>query len=328
MKYFLCTVNAKFIFIAGREMYDMYLADIADRSSYFGSIFDDVIFVPSLLSDDHKHITALPEEFVCRHLIPEDYPTDKWNLKMYRRYLDIHFGIDVMDKKKSKLQKKMENLRNKSYLNVTLLKVIEKLQKKRENLENKNCLYAILLKPIEYLLEKKLKIDRTLSNCLNALLRPIENLLKKIKLNMDRIINKLLNKIENLKNENCLYAILLKPIENLLKKILKMEKISKLQKERKIWQKLKEQEKLIEFREKEANRKIQKIIATLQHFIIYLSHTSKGAPKKMVQVFESFIVFLDSVKKIYVVIFSIFAFIFLFVDKRQDPHYTCGNRIK
>jgi len=144
MKYFLCTANAKFIFIAGREMYDMYLADIADRSNYFGSIFDDVIFVSSLLSDDHKHITALPEEFVCRHLIPENYPTAEWNLKLYRRYLEDYYNYS--DESKDK--------------------------------------------------------DGT-------------------------------------------------------------------------------------------KRKIQKIIATLQQFIIYLSHTSKGAPKKMMQIFESFIVYLD-----------------------------------
>jgi hypothetical protein len=193
MKYFLCTANAKFIFIAGREMYDMYLADIADRSSYFGSIFDDVIFVPSLLSDDHKHITALPEEFVCRHSIPENYPTAEWNLKVYQQYLNIYFGIDVMDREKNAMDKKKSKLQ----------KEIKKLE------EDKNA--------------------------------------------MDR-------------------------------------KKSELQKE---IEKLEENKKLIEFREKEVNRKIQKIIATLQQFIIYLSHTSKGAPKKMMQVFESFIVYLN-----------------------------------
>jgi hypothetical protein len=102
MKYFLFTVNAKFIFIAGREMYDMYLADIADRNNHFGSIFNDVIFVPSFLSDTDEqyhytdltmategryNITALTEVFVCHHLIPEDYPSIEWNLKTYKEYL-------------------------------------------------------------------------------------------------------------------------------------------------------------------------------------------------------------------------------------------------
>ena len=40
---------------------------------------------------------------------------------------------------------------------------------------------------------------------------------------------------------------------------------------------------------KETEQKIQKIIAILQEFIIYLAHVSKGAPKKMMQLFESFI---------------------------------------
>jgi hypothetical protein len=151
MKYFLSTAYAKFIFIAGREMYDMYLADIADRNNYFGSIFNDVIFVPSFLSDnDRQHdITTLTEEFVCRHLLPENYPTIEWNLNTYKKHLDFYFGINI----------------------------------KRE----KKTIY-----------------------------------------------------------------------------------------------------------EREANRRIQKIIATLQQFIIYLSHTSKGAPKKMVQVFESFIAIAEN----------------------------------
>jgi hypothetical protein len=111
MKYFLSTANAKFIFIAGREMYDMYLADIADRNNYFGSIFNDVIFVPSFLSDTDEqyhhtdltmategryNITALTEVFVCHHLIPERYSSNEWNLKAYRKYLkdEIYFEIE------------------------------------------------------------------------------------------------------------------------------------------------------------------------------------------------------------------------------------------
>ena len=146
MKYFLSTANAKFVFIAGREMYDMHLADIADRNNYFGSIFNDVIFVPSFLTDCRNNkkqydITTLVEEYVCRHLIPENYPNLKYNLKEYVKYLD------------------------------------DKIYSSAEKSEDK----------------------------------------------------------------------------------------------------------------KQAERKKQKIIATLQQFIIYLAHTSKGAPKKIVQVFESFI---------------------------------------
>lgn len=100
LKYFLSTANAKFIFIAGREMFDMYLADIADRNNSFGSIFNDVIFVPSFLTDVKNNkkqydTTTLVEEYVCRHLIPEDYPNIEYNLKAYNKYLDHKIYSDA-----------------------------------------------------------------------------------------------------------------------------------------------------------------------------------------------------------------------------------------
>jgi len=96
MKYFLSTAKAKFIFIAGREMYDIHLADVSERNNYIGSIFNVVILVPSFLTDHHtgkktlpqeSSIASLPEEFVCRRLIPDDYPVESYNLKSYRDYL-------------------------------------------------------------------------------------------------------------------------------------------------------------------------------------------------------------------------------------------------
>lgn len=76
MKYFLSTAKAKFIFIAGREMYDMYLADVSERGNYISSIFNSVIYVPSFLTDyaddTNSDITSLTEEFVCRKLIPDN----------------------------------------------------------------------------------------------------------------------------------------------------------------------------------------------------------------------------------------------------------------
>lgn len=110
MKYFLSTTNAVFIFIAGREMYDMYLADIADRNNYFGSIFNDVIFVPSFITDDsttnnNNNITTLVEEFVCRHLIPEKYPNVEWTLKEYNKYLEEEIYCDDDDKQKANIKR-------------------------------------------------------------------------------------------------------------------------------------------------------------------------------------------------------------------------------
>ncbi|MEO0555136.1 MAG: hypothetical protein AAF149_18150 [Bacteroidota bacterium] len=96
MKIFFTTAKAKFVFIAGREMYDASLADSSDRESYLGSIFHDVIYVSSLYKDpfdDHTSrirkpidITYLIERYVCKLLIPENlnYPH---NLKGYSEYL-------------------------------------------------------------------------------------------------------------------------------------------------------------------------------------------------------------------------------------------------
>ena len=97
IKYFLSTANAKFIFIAGREMYDIYLADVSERNNYIGSIFNVVIHVPSFLTDhptgkqpipEESGIASLPEEFVCRKLFPHDCQLKSYNLKSYRMYLE------------------------------------------------------------------------------------------------------------------------------------------------------------------------------------------------------------------------------------------------
>jgi hypothetical protein len=97
MKYFLSTVRAKFIFIAGREMFDIHLADVSERNNYIGSIFNMVIQVPSFLTDhptgkksirEESSIASLPEEFVCRRLFPRNYKVKMYNLKSYREYLE------------------------------------------------------------------------------------------------------------------------------------------------------------------------------------------------------------------------------------------------
>jgi|GEM_PF-990875 len=94
MKHFLNTAKAKFIFIAGREMYDASLADISDRESFVGSIFHDVIYVNSFLtdaSDDKKSdVTSMTEAYVCQFLLPPDYQGE-FSLKSYNQYLKDEF---------------------------------------------------------------------------------------------------------------------------------------------------------------------------------------------------------------------------------------------
>lgn len=109
MKHFLTVAQAKFVFIAGREMYDAALADISDRESYIGSIFHDVIYVGSFMRESYfvgsTDITKLTEEYVCQFLIPEyikvqekDIDNDKKcypnSLKGFNNYLDKEYKGD------------------------------------------------------------------------------------------------------------------------------------------------------------------------------------------------------------------------------------------
>ncbi len=94
LKHFLTTAPAKFIFIAGREMFDASLADVSDRHFFMGSVFNQVLHVPSFLSDDSDDrlpdITSLTEQYLCRFLIPRHHQEEdggRPSLRMYHRYL-------------------------------------------------------------------------------------------------------------------------------------------------------------------------------------------------------------------------------------------------
>lgn len=108
MKLFISTAKAKFIFIAGRELYDAYLADLSDREFAISSIFNGVIYVESFCSNERreKDIMSNAETYICKQLIPKCYirkmcirnfmksmdenrPFNRLdvNLKMYYRFL-------------------------------------------------------------------------------------------------------------------------------------------------------------------------------------------------------------------------------------------------
>ncbi len=73
MKNFLTNAPAKFIFIGGRDVYDASLADIADRESFYSSIFNEVIYVPTFFKDklsQNAGLTQLTEVFLCNLLWP------------------------------------------------------------------------------------------------------------------------------------------------------------------------------------------------------------------------------------------------------------------
>jgi len=119
MKYFLSTAKAKFIFITGREMFDIHLADVSERNNYIGSIFNVVILVPSFLTDHHtgkkfipqeSSIASLPEEFVCRKLIPYDYPVESYDLKNYRIYLEKEIFCEDTQNNRQKEDTRQERI--------------------------------------------------------------------------------------------------------------------------------------------------------------------------------------------------------------------------
>lgn len=71
MKYFLSTVKAKFIFVAGQELYDAYLADLSDRQFSLSSIFNEVISVDSFLKSysSNTSILTMTERLLCKQLM-------------------------------------------------------------------------------------------------------------------------------------------------------------------------------------------------------------------------------------------------------------------
>lgn len=75
MKFFLSSAKAYFIFIAGREMYEAFQADLSDRDFSINSIFNGVININSFLTSTRNANNANrhTEEFVCRQLLPAGF---------------------------------------------------------------------------------------------------------------------------------------------------------------------------------------------------------------------------------------------------------------
>lgn len=68
LKFFTSTAKSKFIFIAGREMYDAYLADLTDRESAISSLFNGIIYVESFCKNEksEKDVMYNAEIFIAR----------------------------------------------------------------------------------------------------------------------------------------------------------------------------------------------------------------------------------------------------------------------
>ena len=115
LKYFLTTANAKFIFIAGREMYDAYLADVSDRNFFNRSIFNQVIYVKSFLTEEGDEpiannnefadIIGLTENYVCQFLFLPGESKGIDSLKAYNQYLMVSDEFNDNDESKSDVER-------------------------------------------------------------------------------------------------------------------------------------------------------------------------------------------------------------------------------
>lgn len=78
LKHFLNVAQAKFIFIGGHDLYEGILADTSDRDPFFGSIFNQVIYVPTLLKEEQMHcggairgLATTVERFVAESMLSQ-----------------------------------------------------------------------------------------------------------------------------------------------------------------------------------------------------------------------------------------------------------------
>lgn len=76
LKNLITDSNARYIFIAGRDMYDAYLSERGSSNSLYESLFNDHIYIPSLLTDRSNGeiylLDSMIEAFVVSNLIPRE----------------------------------------------------------------------------------------------------------------------------------------------------------------------------------------------------------------------------------------------------------------
>lgn len=93
LKYLITTAKAKFVFISGRELYDAFLADVSDRQFSISSIFHEVIYVDSFLSDtsdkQNYDVISMSEHYICQILLPKWYVEYLEFTKQYQNKYEI-----------------------------------------------------------------------------------------------------------------------------------------------------------------------------------------------------------------------------------------------
>lgn len=111
LKSFLNTAEAQFIFVGGRDMYDAYLADIADRESFYSSIFKEVIYVPSFFKDklsNNSRLTEIAESYLCSILYEDVHDTQKKDYSL-NRYFELKKIKRLTQNQKFKIAHTLQN---------------------------------------------------------------------------------------------------------------------------------------------------------------------------------------------------------------------------
>ena len=88
MKYFISSSKAKFVFVAGYDMYDETLSDISNREFYIHSIFNGQINVSSFFrrTNHYSGVESMIEQYLCHLLIDKDNRNGKEYLRDYTAY--------------------------------------------------------------------------------------------------------------------------------------------------------------------------------------------------------------------------------------------------
>lgn len=109
MKYFISSSKAKFVFIAGYDMYEATLADISNREFNIHSIFNGHINVNSFFRRTEKYsgVDSMIEEYLCHLLIDKEESCKRKSLKDYVRYVESHWA-DANDSTKKEYQRILE----------------------------------------------------------------------------------------------------------------------------------------------------------------------------------------------------------------------------
>lgn len=88
MKYFISSSKAKFVFVAGYDMYDETLSDISSREFNIHSIFNGHINVSSFFrrTNHYSGVESMIEQYLCHLLINNDHRNGKEYLRDYAAY--------------------------------------------------------------------------------------------------------------------------------------------------------------------------------------------------------------------------------------------------